>query len=347
MRKLVHLFGWDQKFFPQFLEINADYVGFDHHYIVYGSQPDAQIVKRLRVSYIKNLSFNRPKVVRYFKNAEKIIIHGLFSNDLLVFLFAARGFLHKCYWVMWGGDLYHYQKEREVKWYVRELARRFIIRRLGHVITYIDGDYQLVKRFYGTKAKWHECLAYPSNTYVDSKIDNYTTATESHSLKLLVGNSADPSNRHAEIFRRIQETDLTKIKIYCPLSYGDPVYSQLVQKIGKNTFGDRFVPINTFMPFDKYVDLLNQIDIAIFNHNRQQAMGNIINLLGLKKKVFINKDVTSWSFFERLNIRVFDFKNLELKVIDPVTASNNRRIIQGYFSIDNLKKQWQEIYQYS
>ena len=33
-----------------------------------------------------------------------------------------------------------------------------------------------------------------------------------------------------------------------------------------------------------YIQFLNQIDIAVFNHNRQQAMGTIRSLLGMGKK---------------------------------------------------------------
>jgi len=34
------------------------------------------------------------------------------------------------------------------------------------------------------------------------------------------------------------------------------------------------------MPLDEYLNLLAKIDIAIFNHKRKQAMGNITTLLG-------------------------------------------------------------------
>ncbi|WP_181881452.1 hypothetical protein [Helicobacter sp. MIT 99-5507] len=38
------------------------------------------------------------------------------------------------------------------------------------------------------------------------------------------------------------------------------------------------------MQFDEYIAFLNNIDIAIFKQNRQQAMGNIFVLLALGKK---------------------------------------------------------------
>lgn len=41
------------------------------------------------------------------------------------------------------------------------------------------------------------------------------------------------------------------------------------------------------MPFEEYLGLLAKIDIAILNHKRQQAMGNITTLLGLGKKYIL------------------------------------------------------------
>ena len=46
----------------------------------------------------------------------------------------------------------------------------------------------------------------------------------------------------------------------------------------------------------------DSIEIAIFNNDRQQAMGNITALLGMKSKVFIRDDTSMWSNFSNLLI---------------------------------------------
>ena len=53
------------------------------------------------------------------------------------------------------------------------------------------------------------------------------------------------------------------------LEYKDGIY-----------FWRKFKPLVDFMPFDEYLNLLAKVDIAIFNHKRQQAMGNTTILLG-------------------------------------------------------------------
>lgn len=47
---------------------------------------------------------------------------------------------------------------------------------------------------------------------------------------------------------------------------------------GKELFGEKFIPLTEFMTFEKYLEFLGSIDIAIFAHKRQQAMGNTITI---------------------------------------------------------------------
>ncbi len=108
---------------------------------------------------------------------------------------------------------------------------------------------------------------------------------------------------------------------------------------GKEIFGDKFIPILEFMPFERHLEFLAQIDIAIFNSNRQQAMGNIITLLGLGKKVYMRSNITSWKLFEEIGVKVFDVADINLEPIDKKIAEENRRKIREYFSEENYLKQ--------
>ena len=48
---------------------------------------------------------------------------------------------------------------------LRKLLRRPAIKRMGNFVTYIKGDYELAKKWYGCAGRWHECLLYTSNVY--------------------------------------------------------------------------------------------------------------------------------------------------------------------------------------
>jgi len=98
------------------------------------------------------------------------------------------------------------------------------------------------------------------------------------------------------------------------------------------------------MPFDQYLEFLGLIDVAIFNHKRQQAMGNTITLLSLGKKVFMRSDITPWELFEDIDVKVFDVENIKLDLLDEKIKKDNQEKIKKHFSIDNYKKQLQELF---
>ena len=89
---------------------------------------------------------------------------------------------------------------------------------------------------------------------------------------------------------------------------------------------------------------LTNIDVAFFNLERQQAMGNIINLLGNGKKVIINPKSPVWKFFNDLGLKVYSWSNFNLSRLDDNDAKKNMNIISSNFSKKALIEQYAEIY---
>jgi hypothetical protein len=297
------------------------------------------------VTLIKNSGNRIAQIFFYvaqFNRAEKIILHGLFDREILRMLFLQPWLLKKCYWVIWGGDLYYYpNRPRGFRSDLFEIIRTQVIRRMGHFVTYVKGDYELAKKWFGVQGEYHECLMYLSNLYKE----NVIPAKSGTAINILVGNSADPTNNHLEIFEKLHQYRDENVMIYCPLSYGPTEYAERMAKLGKEMFGDKFIPLLDFMPFEKYLELLGQIDIAVFAHRRQQAMGNTITLLGLGKKVAMRTDVTPWAMFSNLCVKVFDFHNLDLALLGDEVREENKLIIKNNFSEAALAKQWKAIFQ--
>jgi len=261
--------------------------------------------------------------------ADKIILHGLFDIRVINLLCLQPWLLKKCYWVMWGGDLYHYKlRGRGIRSDIQEAKRAFVIKRMGHLVTYIKGDYELAQKWYGARGEYHTCLMYPSNLYKDYVVP----PKQGDTVNILVGNSADPTNNHAEIFEKLMPNKDQNIRIICPLSYGIAEYSDRIVKLGAELFGDKFSPLLDFMPFENYMELLGQIDVAVFAHKRQQAMGNTITLLGLGKKIYMRSDVTSWTIFNEQGIKVFDVDKLDLKPIEEDLRKKNQARIKSIFT---------------
>lgn len=340
-KKVVHLCK-AEKFIPAFIEFVCAH--FDenlHEFVLFGGEVDKFNFKTNERVWVLSSFRKIVQLTGRLCSAEKIIIHGLFSRLEVEFLACQPWLLKKCYWVVWGGDLYsHVLRRKNFRSDVDEWFRSFVIKRVGNLVTQVEGDYELARAWYGVSGKLHECFVYPSNLY---RRRESSVRSDFH-LNLLVGNSATTTNHHAEIFNKLLPLVSERVRIYCPLSYGDLDYARRVEGLGSDMFGAQFIALTDFVPFDRYLDLLASVDIAIFAHDRQQAMGNTTTLLGMGKKVYLCSSTTSWSFFQRIGAKVFDIENLNLDPIDRCDSIENERVISDYFSEKNLATKLAKIF---
>jgi dTDP-N-acetylfucosamine:lipid II N-acetylfucosaminyltransferase len=340
--KVLHLSSCD-KFIPPFIELVKENFNFERHeFLLIGGIAEENLIKTKNIYLVKRTITGRLKhylrALIKMHQADKVILHGLFDIKIVCILFFTPWLLKKCYWVVWGGDLYiHKLGKHNWKWKIREFFRRSVIKNIGHLVTYIKGDVELARTWYGATGVYHECLMYISNLYKEYKIPNRKTNT----LNIMVGNSAAPSNNHLEALEKLLPFKNDDICIYVPLSYGNSKYAEKIIEIGNGWFGDKLKPLTEFMPFDEYLSFLGVIDIAIFNHNRQQAMGNTITLLGLGKTVYMRNDTTQWQFFKEKNIDVFYIDKLTVE--KPCHIDCNQTKVREYFSKENLIEQLTEI----
>ncbi len=345
MTKILHICPLD-KFIPPFVDfIEQNFTFSKHEFRVFGKagayylkpRPNIHIAKRGFLGRVKAYS----QLIISMHQAKKIILHSLFIPPVVKILWAMPWLLKKCYWVMWGGDLYVYSLgEKNKEWKRSEFFRRPVINRMGYFVSYIYGDYEYAQEWYSAKGQYKECLMYPSNLYVNHPIEE----KKHDAVNILVGNSADPLNNHIEIFEKLEKYKNDQINIYVPLSYGNKNNAEIIFKEGVKRFGDKFKPLVEYLLLEEYVELLSKIDVAIFNHKRQQAMGNIITLLGLGVKVYMRSDVTQWSFFEKHEIKVFDIKGFNLKLQDGAVKKSNEDKVRSLFSFAMYKKQLEELF---
>lgn len=343
--RILHLCGWDKKFVLSFRDlIHAHFADGQHKFIVYGPVDQAALPQSIDTVVYGSLLKNVFALSKAMQHAEKIILHGLFSTHLLYILALQPWLLKKCHWVIWGGDLYVHQAEvKDWRWKKNEFFRRLVIKRLGYLLTYIPGDVALARQWYGATGQYQECLMYTSNIYKELLIPPKTGSV----VNILVGNSADPTNNHLEVFEKLAAYKNENTMIYCPLSYGgiDGDYAKQIAEKGTAMFGDRFVALTDFMPFSKYLEFLGQIDIAVFAHKRQQGMGNTITLLGLGKKVYMRSDVTPWALFTGIDVNLFTMAKLDISLLGEYKASRNKEIIAEYFSEKKLIEHLEGVFQ--
>lgn len=343
--KIVHI-APATVFLPSFIEIMTrnGVRGNQHSFYLDDSIATSDIdesenVQILNKGMIQNFILYL-KLVFSINKADKVFLHGLFNPKIILIMFFMPWVLYKSYWIIWGADLYGYKFGSGWKNRARFLFVTSVAKKIGHMVTYIKGDYENAVKWFGSKAKYHECFMYKSNIFkeysIPKKFDNVTN--------ILVGNSADPMNNHADIFEKMQDIKNKKIKIYLPLSYGDKEYAKEIIKIGSEKFGTKIEFITEIMPFDAYLDFLAKIDIVIFNHPYQQAMGNTISLLGLGKKVYMRSDVTQWELFKKIDVAVYDIEEFTLNDVSNTKIEKNRVRVKKYFSEETFLIQLREVF---
>ena len=320
--------------FVIFLKNNFDFQQHEFLLTKTKDEPEFAGIKNVNLAERKPLARIRHLFLSVFKmhQAKKVIIHGLFDPKLVVILFFTPWLLKKCYWVMWGGDLYIYELgERDWRWSLREFFRRPVIRNMGYLVAYTKGEVSLAQKWYGCRGQHIRCFFYTSNLYSEYHI----ASNPSSCVKILAGNSADPSNNHLEIFENLEKFKDQDIKIYAPLTYGNSDYAKIIIEQGVKKFGCKFIPLTEHMSFDQYVDFLADIDIAIFSHNRQQAMGTIRTLIGLGKKVYMKQYLTSAISLKEDGVKVFDIKHITLTK-NFLQRDKNILRVKELFSHDRL-----------
>lgn len=341
---ILHLFGWDKKFMPPFRDfIHKHFADGRHRFIVYGAVPPGELTPSSDTVIYPSLLKNSFAVSRAMHKAEKIILHGLFSSHLFYILAFQPWLLKKCCWVIWGGDLYvRDTREKDWRWVKNEFFRKIVFSNISLITTTVPGDYKLVKKWYKTKARFVQNLMYYS--HLARQISSERISKEK-SVVIQIGNSGDSSNNHKELIDKLSNCKNTNFIVYAPLSYGDEKHISEVKSYGFNKLGTFFVPITEFMPFLKYTEYLRSIDVAIFNHRRQQGMGNLIGLIGLGKKVYIRSDVTPWEYFNELGITIYDTKGeLSLVPLNDSISKRNKDIARKEFSEEKLISSWNAIF---
>lgn len=326
--KILHIMILD-KFLAPFIDFVNEHFGREnHHYVFITSEKyDYGLTPEHNVEFLYTDDDIFITLLEYMKISKKIILHGLWRDKVDVLLYFNQDLLKKCYWMIWGGDFYFPETKSKI--------RHEIIKNMPNLLISVDDDIKLIRKWYMAKGNHIKLfLGYPSNLYNEYNIKTNLSGT----INILIGNSATSTNNHFEIFEKLLPFRNEKIMLYIPLSYGDKEYAKEVIEYGKKIFGDKFIALTEFMSFEKYLEFLGSIDIAIFNHKRQQAMGNTITLLGLGKKVYLRSDSTLWNHFKNIGIRIFDINNIELKSLDKISKKNNQEKTKEYFSKDNLIK---------
>lgn len=353
-KMILHLFP-AEKFTTDYINrIQYLFDSTDHLFIIYG-----KIKREYRLDEITHKeqviqSQTLYELGRVFEDlvklSQKVICHSLFLKlvDLILLNKVISKNNASLVWNIWGKDLYEdYDRSKTVKAFllvkpiVKEAVRKSLIHKMDIFIT--TGDYEVLQERYKLKPTSQVMGAQYTYNLLE-QIEIY----KNEKINVMVGHSATDTCRHIETFQMLKPYS-GKIKVICPLSYPDDKrYIDMVTKIGREIFGDDFIPLTSFMKYEEYVKFLNTVDIGVFNNSRQQGMGNITNLLYLGKKVYLSQDNTIRKSYHKPEYNIFDCEEIQsddfLILLTEDELKNNRNKIIYKFSDENFKKEWGRVF---
>ncbi|TYG35500.1 4-alpha-L-fucosyltransferase [Lonepinella koalarum] len=200
-------------------------------------------------------------------------LHGQFNFPLWIAILLGKLPPDRLTWQMWGADLH--QDSQQWKFKLAYPLRRFVQKKLISVAGY-QGDLTYFKQHINPNVQGHL-------VYFPSKMHRSFQAMEkekqkSDKLTILLGNSGDPSNRHLVGLEQIKQQLGDNVRIIIPMGYPEHNGDYIAQVSAQATrlFAQSAVQILTEkMPFQDYLALLNQCDVAYFIFQRQQGVGSL------------------------------------------------------------------------
>lgn len=348
MRKVVHIFPNEKFSFQYIKKINEIFGENAHFFLIHGEPVDdkIEIAREKNVAFLNNNIWEiYPILKKQISKSSKVVLHSLnLSNSLfasLLFLQKKEG--RKYFWNIWGGDLYnsYWNRNRNIKSKIREAVRKYFIKRLP-AVGYIPSDYKFLKEHYTTKADFY-LASYAYNFFEINEEE-----CNNEKFVVLLGNSATETCQYEEIIDKLTLCKRDNLKVYCVLSYPqNKNYIERISKYGKEKLGDIFFPQIEFMKYDEYMSFLASVDVAIFNHNRQQGLGNIASLLYLGKKVIINPANGCKDYFEKMGATLYSTENVGDILYEPIEDEikiNNKECIRSFFSDEEFGKRWRKVF---
>lgn len=210
-----------------------------------------------------------------------------------------------------------------IEYFVYKSKKTDVLEYIDYFAPVLECEYTLVfernKGFHPKYFDWN----YGTATNIVAKSDS----ADRIKSNILIGNSGSPNNNHLDAFRLLENLKIpSEAKIIVPLSYsGSTHYINEVVRYGVKAFGEKFLPLLDFMPYNEYVKTIESCGFMIMNHKRQQGTGNIG--LGLLNgvKVFCNPYNAYYTTSIKRGMCIYSTSDLDEKAISmPLTEIEKR-----------------------
>ena len=308
------------------------------------------------------------ELVNSLSQYKAIVLHGLFWPWEEYVLQHVPNQV-KVAWMFWGGEIYGRKdlqglflaprtkrvlfwhtikrgiKHRGKSYCTYEIPKEFY-KRIDFCLTDIPEEFQFASGYLGNSM---EHLLYNYYSIEDTLGDAVNLSVEGNNI--LLDNSGTIEGNHFDAIPLIKRGLLDKeSRVVVPLSYGDSWVINRIIKEGEKSFKTAFTPIKGFLPRNEYNRLLSCCSIAIMNHYRPQALGNIITSLWLGARVYMSEKSLQYTFLKRIGIKLFSIEKdlskdlaISIEKLSRKDMMENRRILNAYYGKETVDARVREI----
>ena len=245
------------------------------------------------------------------KNYRKVFIHQFTP---LLYRWVSNNPFTELNWMVWGADLYslpsvnaelyealtfkkYINKSFTIKAFLyrakvallHDAYRENAYRKVNNVLTWMASEYDFAMQHLPALRASHQFFFY-ENDVPYAALDEMLKRDDRYPRKIrptyILGNSATAELNHLDAVALIDAQGVSA-DLVVPISYGNSNYSRYLKKELVYKGGDlRF--IDEYMSFQEYLTFLNSTDGLIMHNIRPQGYGNILMMMYLGKKIFLN-----------------------------------------------------------
>jgi len=350
--KILHLTP-DEKFTDFAYEIFESVAPSCNTFLIPSLNKKLKYIKKTPVKFINPISFRNPFFMKSLEKYDFIVLHSLsrFNQEVVAHASPYLQFI----WIGMGYDYYDiiyedpeslYQEQtKEIvknlnnkrvtinnlrgqlskRLFYKDLDKKAIVEKIDFFAPVLENEYDMVASKFSINFPDYIDWNYGSTVKIlEGKMKHCTL----NGNNILVGNSASPTSNHLEVFEYLKTQNLSRKKIICPLSYGDFEYAGILKEKGKAYFGDNFVSVDEYMSFEDYRSLISSCSHLIMNHHRQQGGGNVLTMLYMGAKVFLNEINPMYSFYKEKSVVIFTMDELY----------NDSSLLDSHLSEEDIEK---------
>lgn len=168
-----------------------------------------------------------------------------------------------------------------------------------------------------------------------------TLKTQTEQKKLLLANSATFTSNHLDFVENFRD-ELLEINpdIIIPLNYGNLKYANFLTQIFTRDKTLKFFPLSQYLPFDEYQKILSGCSAMVFNHIRQQGLGNLLMGLWLGSRIYLQPVTSTFKYFSRKKFYIFNLsvKPLEVNFLSHPQILHNKQLLEQHFSLSVVQE---------